>query len=205
MAKLRFTTSEVDKFKITIIDGHTSWSNPRLNDLKRKIKDHHLERQNHCCCYCNRNVFGEFRMVLDIEHIIPKSELLDHIFTQRNLSVACKRCNMKIKKADLSFLISPLRHLPNRLFRSRYYKFIHPNLDNYNAHLLYCSIQRGRKKLIKYDIVDGSPKGQFNYDYFKLEQLELNSYDIAQGATERVEINDSDIDAQFNQLVSNLI
>jgi len=202
MARLTFTAADITKMKLSSGLGHLSWSNARLETVKRKIKDHHLERQEDCCCYCNRNFYGEFRMVIDIEHIIPKSECLPHIFTQKNLSVACKRCNMNIKKADLRFLTTALNLLPNRLFKSKYYKFIHPNLDNYDSHLMLYSVQQGRKKLIKYNVVNESAKGKFTFEYFKLRRLELNSFDLAQDATERVEVNEPDIGVQFDHLVS---
>jgi len=204
MAKLSFSVSDISQMRLSSNLGHLSWSNARLETVKRKIKDHHLERQEYCCCYCNRNIYGEFRMVIDIEHIIPKSECLPHMFTQKNLSVACKRCNMNIKKADLGFLTTELNLLPNRLFKSKYYKFIHPNLDNYDSHLMLYSVQQGRKRLIKYKVVNESNKGEFTFEYFKLRRLELNSFDLAQDATERVEVNDPDIDIQFNDLVNNL-
>jgi hypothetical protein len=202
MAKLNFTAADITKMRLSSGLGHLSWSHARLEAVKRKIKDHHLERQEDCCCYCNRNFYGEFRMVIDIEHVIPKSEYLPHIFTQKNLSVACKRCNMNIKKADLGFLTITINLLPNRLFKSKYYRFIHPNLDNYDSHLLLYSVQQGRKKLIKYEVVNESEKGEFTYEYFKLSRLELNSFDLAQDATERVEINEPDIGVQFDHLVN---
>jgi len=203
MAKLSFTENEKSVLKLSIQEGQTSWGHNRLAVIKRKIKDHHITRQYESCCYCNRNIGGEFRMVLDIEHILPKSLFVPHMFTQKNLSVSCKRCNMNIKNNDISFLEQPFTHLPNRIFRSRYYKFIHPNLDNYDSHLLMHHYQRGRKlRIIKYEILNNSVKGKFNYEYFKLDRLERNSFDEAQGASPRIEINDPLISDLFSELES---
>jgi len=204
IAKLSFTENQKSVLKLSRKEGHKSWGHIRLNLIKAKIKDHHLIRQNESCCYCNRNIGGEFRMVLDIEHILPKSRFVTHMFTQRNLSISCKRCNMNIKKDDISFLAPPLAQLPNRIFRSRYYKFIHPNLDNYDSHLLMYHFQRGRThRIIKYEIQNNSAKGKFNYEYFKLDRLERNSFDEAQGAPPRVEIKDPKISNLFSELKSN--
>lgn len=204
MAKLILTADDIANIKYSVTLGHSSWSNAILDTIKRKIKSHHLERQENCCCYCNRNIHGEFKMVIDIEHILPKSKYLRYMFTQKNLSVACKRCNMNIKKSDLEFLKFPINSASKRVFRSGFYKFIHPNLDKYDSHLMLNNVQRGRKRLIKYNVVNESRKGAFTYKYFKLEALELNSFDIAQGATERTEINDTEINLEFETLVKKL-
>ncbi len=200
MAKLRYLASEKNLLRLSVNAGHTSWGNRNLDDIKIKIKDYHIDRQSECCSYCRRNIAGEFRMVLDIEHILPKSAHVKYMFTQKNLTVACKRCNMNIKGKDLSFLNPPALGLPKRAFRSRYYKLIHPNLDNFKEHLMYYHAQVDTKKIIKYVVQNDSEKGQFNYDYFKLNRLERNVFDEAQDASERVEVIDPIISAMFEEL-----
>jgi hypothetical protein len=201
MASLRFTDDEITKMRESIDAGHLSWSDNRLKEIKRRLKLKNLAKQLNCCCYCSREMTGEFSMVIDIEHIIPKSALIRLMFSSKNLSVSCKRCNMEVKKACLKFLTQPLDTLPKRLFRSRFYRFIHPNLDNYDAHLKMHTERLGRKKrLLKYRIINGSSKGTFTYEYFKLKNLELSTFDEAQGATERVEISEPSIADAFDML-----
>ncbi|GGA77231.1 hypothetical protein GCM10011369_18870 [Neiella marina] len=141
-------------------------------------------------------------MVLDIEHIIPKSEFLKHMFTMKNLSVSCKRCNMLIKKNDLTFLDIPLHALPRRKFRSKYYKFIHPNLDNIEEHLELNIVRKGRVRFIKYLVQNESKKGAFTYNYFRLRELELDAANQAQGRTKKV-IRDHIAAEAFRRLVEN--
>jgi len=206
MSKLSFSHQEKIHMKSAVEEGHLSWSEGYLSEIKRKLKRQHLRKQFDCCCYCNRDLIGEFSLVVDIEHILPKSIFPNHMFTQKNLSIACKRCNMNIKKADVSFLNIQIEDLPKRVFRSRYYKFVHPNLDNIEAHLNLEIIRLSRrKKIIKYVILKESSKGQFNYNYFKLQRLEVNAFDEAQDLAPRVEIEDVELASQFDDLENNLL
>jgi hypothetical protein len=201
MAGLAFTEDEIGRMRESILEGHVSWGHERLTNIKRRIKQKNLVKQLDCCCYCSRELTGEFAMVIDIEHVIPKSALLRLMFSSKNISISCKRCNMKVKKADLNFLTQPLETLPKRVFRSRFYRFIHPNLDNYDAHLRMYSGRLGRKKrLLKYQVINQSSKGAFTYDYFQLKKLELSSFDEAQGATERIEVSEPSIVDAFDEL-----
>ncbi len=83
--------------------GGNIWENELLSDLKSKVKEYYREKLNEQCCYCRKNTHGEFKMVLDIEHILPKSKFRHFMFHTYNLSVSCKRCNMNIKREDFSF------------------------------------------------------------------------------------------------------
>jgi hypothetical protein len=119
-------------------------------------------------------------MVLDIEHVLPKSSFRELMFESTNLSISCKRCNMNIKGEKTDFVVD-LSVVRGNYKDTNQYKFIHPNLDDYFAHLSYrCDICND-KKLIKYSIINSSPKGEFTYKYFKLIELEIDSINIAQG------------------------
>lgn len=87
---------------------------------------------------------------------------------------------MKVKGQDITFLNDPAvaNEAPED---SVNYKFIHPNLDEYFDHLGYDSIIKNNKKLIKYTVVNSSPKGKYTYDYFKLRELEIDTLNAAQG------------------------
>lgn len=181
--------------------GHTGWDkNPSLTSLKDKIKNFGLIKTGDRCCYCGRNIYGEFRMVIDIEHILPKSIFPKQMFKGKNLSVSCKRCNMNIKKSKVDFLEGINTAHTGTLLRSKYYKIIHPNLDFYDSHLLLIAGQVGRKVMLKYSVVNGSSKGAFTYDYFKLDRLEKNSFDMAQGNQPRVEIDNPELQEAFDAI-----
>ncbi|MEN6078296.1 HNH endonuclease [Chromobacterium piscinae] len=157
------------------------WTDPALAGIKRGIKERLLRKQKNACCYCKRSFHGEFLMVIDIEHVLPKSKFKRMMFSPRNMAVACKRCNMFIKKDRLDFLALPVDELPKRKFRKQFYKIIHPSLDNYYANLGIFEYRCNDVMLRKYVVVDGSEKGDFTYNYFKLKSLELRSFDAAQG------------------------
>ncbi|BCB61993.1 hypothetical protein HaloA020_26940 [Halomonas sp. A020] len=181
--------------------GHKAWDkNPDLVTLKDKIKGFSLIKTGSRCCYCGRNIYGEFGMVIDIEHILPKSIYPKYMFRGTNLSVSCKRCNMNIKKSKTDFLSGHETKKTGKLFRSNLYKFIHPNLDNYDSHLLLISSQVGRKIMLKYMVVDESSKGAYTYSYFKLERLEKNNFDMAQGSSGRLEIENPELQEAFDAI-----
>ncbi len=165
--------------------GHSGWSLNKLKPIKAKIKKQKREDLEDTCCYCQRDTNGEFNMVLDIEHIIPKSTRLRHMFTMKNLTISCKRCNMKIKNTDTSFLSVPIENLPRRVFKSKYYKFIHPNIDDIESHIERNVIQKGKIRIVKYLIQNNSEKGWFTYRYFKLKDFEIDAANQSQGRRKR--------------------
>lgn len=196
-----FDAQEKASMRAASLVGHSAWDrNPALISLKVKIKNFGLIKTEDRCCYCGRNIYGEFRMVIDIEHILPKSVFPKHMFKGKNLSASCKRCNMNIKKSKTDFIDGVLARHTGTLLRSRYYKIIHPNLDNYDSHLLLISGQVGRKVMLKYSVVNGSDKGAYTYDYFKLDRLEKNNFDTAQGSQPRIEIDNPELQDAFDAI-----
>lgn len=160
--------------------GGDIWESPLIADFKQKAKAYYRDLLEEQCCYCRKNTHGEFKMVLDIEHVLPKSKYPQYMFATFNLSVSCKRCNMSIKREDVSF-VTDLTQIDANPQEKGLYKIIHPNEDNYFDHLSYFTQTIDNKKIIKYKIVNDSDKGQFTYDYFKLSELEVDSINQAQG------------------------
>ncbi|WP_273151552.1 hypothetical protein [Methylophaga thiooxydans] len=196
-----FTNIEKRAMQEASIRGYAAWDrNPDLATLKEKIKSFSLIKTGSRCCYCGRNIYGEFGMVIDIEHILPKAIYPKYMFRGGNLSASCKRCNMNIKKSKTDFFIGIGTKKAGKFFRSSYYKFIHPNLDNYDAHLLLISSQVGRKVMLKYMVVNESNKGSYTYAYFKLDRLEKNSFDTVQGGRGRSEIENPDLQEAFDAI-----
>ncbi|WP_198291597.1 hypothetical protein, partial [Pseudomonas asplenii] len=58
-----------------------------------------------------------------------------------------------------------------------------PNFDEWERHLSRESKQVNRKNLVKFSLVDNSPKGQYTYDYFNLKALEVDAFTSAQVAS----------------------
>lgn len=174
-----FTNDELDLIaRLNIVGG---WEAEESEQLKRKIKPFLLNKTSDCCCYCRRSMRAWHSITIDIEHVLPKGRgnFPQFTFEIKNLSVSCKRCNMQIKKSDTSFYTGLFDDA--NPFKSEYYKFVHPNLDEIDRHLSIRIEQVNTKQLIKYCVINASAKGQSSYDYFKLEKIEINTFDEAQG------------------------
>ncbi|WP_337048928.1 HNH endonuclease [Serratia fonticola] len=160
--------------------GHSSWNDDRIKDLKTRIKESLKKRQRNVCCYCLRSFHGEFNYVIDIEHILPKHKFVYKMFDLRNLAASCKRCNMKIKGRRIDFL-SKSFHDEITPYNKESYLFIHPNADVFEDHISYTHNQKGRDIIVKYEVLNNSDKGNFSYEFFKLEKLSIHTYNKAQG------------------------
>lgn len=207
MSNISFDVEEQRLMDHAVAQGHKFWSDDSLEVLKRKIKDYLRDNQTHCCCYCSRNIDDEFNMVLDIEHIIPKSKIVSEMFQMNNLAVSCKRCNMRIKGEDVSFINGDFEHFKEAgdYYQSDSYKFIHPNLDTWDENLNYIVAQVNRKKVVYYQVVGDSPKGVYAKEYFELDKIQANTFDEAQEATARKEPNDPEIAKEFAKLVNAML
>lgn len=147
--------------------------------VKKRIYEYHKQLQKELCCYCLRNLKAEFKMVVDTEHVLPKEKYRPHTFDIWNLSVSCKRCNMKIKGQRVDFLADAVFTKIDKK-DSKAYHFIHPNLDEVRKHLARVALEIDGERLVSYVVKDKSPKGLFHVDYFRLRELEITSFDAAQ-------------------------
>lgn len=152
------------------------WQVDETKPIRDKIHAFHHKLTDELCCYCQANQHGEFKLDIDPEHILPASKYKHYSFTIWNLSVACKRCNMLIKRSRTDFI--------NKKFlqedSSNHYKFIHPNFDDFEKHMEITVQQKGRKRIVKY-LVYSKDKGQYTFEYFRLAELEINNFNKAQG------------------------
>jgi hypothetical protein len=203
MNGLTFNQDDLMAIECAKNEGGRVWYSAHLSELKAKIKAYYRVSQGEQCCYCRKNTNGEFNMVLDIEHILPQSIFSQFMFEINNLSVSCKRCNMMIKKNDISF-IAEGANIVEIPFLSSNYKFIHPNLDQYFDHISYEVSIRNNETMIKYSVVMESEKGSYTYDYFKFHELEVDSFNRAQGIESNVAISDqidSNLALEIDQLL----
>lgn len=172
------TFTDHEKTLIARLSVPKGWDHDDAAPLKAKIRPYLLTKNSHCCCYCRRSMHQWHGLSIDVEHVLPKGKFPQYTFEVVNLSVSCKRCNMGIKRENTSFYTAAVDANP---LVNVHYQFIHPNLDNAKAHLLYASAQLNDKQLIKYRVVNDSPKGLYTYGYFRLQEVEINTFDDAQG------------------------
>lgn len=182
-----------------VAEGGDIWNNILVKDFKSRVKEYYRKIENEQCCYCKKNFQGEFSMVIDIEHILPKGkpEFRNLMFVLTNLNIACKRCNMKIKGTKTDFIFD-INTTANNHTDSDNYKFIHPNVDNYFDHLSVYNHSENNKKLIKYKVIADSSKGKYTYKYFKLNELEVDCINQAQGLVEKAQFSEK-IDASIQE------
>lgn len=152
-----------------------------LKSVKNKIRDLHMARHGNRCCYCRNNLMGGGPFVIDREHVLPKSieAYKAFIYEVWNLGISCKRCNIEYKNNKIDFVIDP--NDAEALRTSLNYRLIHPNFDLYKDHIRFSRTQDDDITIVKYTKVPGSEKGNYTYDYFKLRDLEVGSFDEAQG------------------------
>ncbi|WP_431648711.1 HNH endonuclease [Enterobacter hormaechei] len=207
MADFSFTKEESALIKNAIAQGHVFWSDKSLDDVKGRLKVYLRQRQVEVCCYCSRNTDDEFKMALDIEHIIPKSVLVSEMFVLNNLAASCKRCNMRIKKDDVSFINGEIEAFKagGGYYLSGNYKFLHPNLDEWDDHLHYYVVQRNNKKMVYYNVVEGSEKGEYTKEYFRLADIQVNTFDEVQEASGRKEPVDPNVADKYIKLVDAML
>ncbi|HGM5563927.1 MAG: HNH endonuclease [Serratia marcescens] len=154
------------------------WEHTSLSTLRREIKDYILTNRpnGRKCAYCLKDFYNEHGMNIDVEHILPKAEYPEYTFTIKNLAVACKRCNLLIKRNDVSFLSDKFNR--KKPFKSDYYTITHPVIDRKN-HLKLIDIHFDGLHIIKYQTK--SEKAINTYNYFRLHEVEIEIMDAAQG------------------------
>lgn len=185
-----------------VANGGDVWNDPTLNEVKQKIKDHYLGPDDGRCCYCRERFRAVHRMGIDLEHILPKSIFHDFMFEIFNLNISCKRCNMSIKRNRTDFIVNDatIRQQPQQ---SDLYHFIHPNLDSYHHHMSYIAFTVDDQDMVKYTPL--RPKGHYTYDFFRLYEKEVNSFNRVQGIVEETEIVLPDQPAAIQQAAEALI
>ena len=151
-----------------------------LKSAKDKILILHLERHGWTCCYCRTNLKGAGPFMTDREHILPKGKpaYAKLSYALWNLAAACKRCNIQFKRSGDGFVIDSSD--ANALLASENYRFVHPNFDCWDDHLTRIAFQVNAKNIVKI-YRKTTDKAAYTYDFFNLQDLEIDSFNIAQG------------------------
>jgi len=180
-------------------ENNPPWKDEGFSYLKKILKVK-LKAQTHPprCSYCRR-YFGVDKkedISIDIEHILPKEKYKEYSFFIKNLTLACKRCNMSIKGKRLDFLYLKRgdANYNNSLdFELNNYKFLHPNLENINAYIKYSNTEDDYGCVLFYQLTplaSSNPRAAFTYDFFRLNELQVNSRENYQNNDKNPEIQD---------------
>lgn len=166
-----------------------------INAVKAKICNLHMARHGDRCCYCRKNLHGGGHFTIDREHVLPKSLKAFKLLAYEvwNLGVACKRCNMQYKKNKIDFVVDPANVAA--LQTSANYYLIHPNYDLYKDHISFVEVRNDDFTLLKFTR-KGTPKGEYTFQYFNLEGLEVGKADASQGRPELEDLGEGALEAQ---------
>lgn len=197
-------TSDEQSAITTALGTAKPWGvkNDLIKSVKTKIQDHHLTRHGKTCCFCRTILHGGGYFMIDREHMLPKGNDIyrPYSFSTWNLSVSCKRCNMQFKGEDDSFVVNKTD--PARFISSDNYLLLHPNFDKWDDHLCREARQVNTKILVKFTRTSSNPKGDYTYNYFHLEDLEINSFDEVQGAKRAALESESESVAEARQIIT---
>lgn len=162
------------------------WNDKSLKGIRSKIRNLHRTIQGDMCCYCRKHFADDHPLAIDIEHVLPKSRFKEFAIAAVNLTVACKRCNMTIKKNRVDFLhgvaidaVAAISDLSDT------YEIIHPNLDSYCEYISFLMVSIDGVNLRRYCVRGESAKGLRTVEYFKLRSLEVDSLDEIQGIEDK--------------------
>jgi uncharacterized protein (TIGR02646 family) len=108
-----------------------SWSDNDIADIRDSIKQFYIHEQRFTCPYCMQIIRSDNGRVWDIEHIIPRENEKNFMFSERNLCVSCPDCNNR-KGAERVSTSKAKKILPTR---SDLYIIIHPHFDDYSQHI----------------------------------------------------------------------
>ncbi|WP_189004083.1 HNH endonuclease [Deinococcus roseus] len=114
------------------LTGREKWDHEDFRPIYRKIKQILLTSQRQICYYCQKNLRDIDNDDWHIDHIVSIDEDDRHVFTEKNLVLACKWCNRR--KNDKSTLVKKLKTKAYSESSANYY-IVHPRLDNYFDHI----------------------------------------------------------------------
>jgi len=190
MPNFIFTAEHISHIRAAISEKKTDekvkvWEHKLLKPMRKELKHYILSNRKDGirCAYCLKDFHNEHNMNIDVEHILPKSQYPEYTFTLKNLAVACKRCNLLIKKSDISFLTANFAR--KKPFSSKYYRITHPVIDRKN-HLYLLDVHFNGCHIIKYQTK--SEKAKNTYNYFKLNEVEIETLNSAQGIEQIIDL-----------------
>lgn len=180
--ELNFTSLELQLIDSAWANGVLDWSSADLLPVRSKIRRLHRAIQNDRCCYCRKWFAEDHALAVDIEHILPKARYRSRAIMPVNLSVACKRCNMLIKRDKVDFVIGSLAFdSDDDVADSSRYTIIHPNVDLYSQHIAVTLVLLDDNTFARYTILRESAKGAATVDFFELRTLERDTLSEIQG------------------------
>ena len=114
----------------TITTGE-DWS--KFSKIKQAYRDSYSTEQKGLCAYCRTDIEYDGKHE-DLEHIIHKNHKPLWMLRAENIVLSCKICNTS--KGVKHSLKAAYRNDINFRYNSDSYRMIHPQLDNYQNHIV---------------------------------------------------------------------
>ena len=122
----------VSRYEADLERAATYWAEKEVTPVRKEIKAHYISEQQHLCCYCGLPDPAIHGLDWDVEHVVPQKRHPEFLFTQRNLSVACRECNGS--KGAKETLVNPRTSAyPST---SDAFLVVHPHFDEWSDHIL---------------------------------------------------------------------
>lgn len=113
-----------------IVSGN-DWSN--FSKVKKAYRSSYSIEQKGLCAYCRTDIEYDGKHE-DLEHIIHKDYRPKWMLKAENLVLSCKLCNTS--KGVKHSLKAAFRNDLNFRYNSNDYRIIHPQLDDYQSHII---------------------------------------------------------------------
>lgn len=168
------------------LTGREKWAHDQFKPIYKKAKDILLKTQKNVCYYCQKRLPDIHKDDWHIDHIVSIDEDDRHVFTEKNLILACKWCNRE-KKHKSTLVKKPISVRYSE--SSNNYRIVHPRYDSYGDHI----------DILGEMIYTGlTPKGKHTCQECHLERFRLSyitsltseNRDLVEGALKMLLSND---------------
>ncbi|KAF1020348.1 MAG: hypothetical protein GAK29_03654 [Acinetobacter bereziniae] len=166
------------------------WKCKNFNQLKNDLKIKLMEDFDCKCAFCQRSLSEDEKIVIDVEHVLPKKKYVNYTFDIRNLVLSCRRCNTGSQKGQntdfIVNLIQGFSYNENVDFSVNNYLFLHPRFENTYNYYKLISIQVGQDVFRRYKVISNHNKLKYTFKFFNLKKLEIGSLDSCFGAPRHI-------------------
>lgn len=166
------------------------WACKKFSQLKDELKKDLMREFGSKCAFCQRSLSEDEKIVIDIEHILPKQKYINYTFDIRNLVLSCRRCNTGAQKGNrtdfIVNLIQGVNYNESVDFSVANYLFFHPRFENTYNYYKLISIQIGQDVFRRYKIINNHSKLKYTFKFFNLKKLEIGSLDSCFGAPRQI-------------------
>ena len=143
-ASVKYSQNSLDIIKKINDDcnfTHENWSDEKLLNIRKEIRDHYRKVQKGICIYCRQSVSLQSASNAHVEHIAPKSLYSKFMFEPKNLCVVCADCNEIKREKEVTNCCEDTISTTPKIYPRSSGSFIiyHPHFDEWDKHILLFS------------------------------------------------------------------